>query len=49
MFDAGLVPGFSVFSQMTKILNSFLANALQMLVIPLISVKIWLNFFSQIG
>ena len=39
---------FPIFSQMVHILN-FIAKALQVLAIPLMSVEIWNDFFSQTG
>ena len=38
---------FPIFSQIAHILNSIWAKALQVLAIPLMSVEIWNDFFSQ--
>ena len=40
---------FPKFSQMVHILNFIWAKALQVLAIPLMSVEIWNDFFSQTG
>ena len=40
---------FPIFSQMAHILNFIWAKALQVLAIPLMSVEIWNDFFSQTG
>ena len=40
---------FPIFSQMAHILNFIWAKALQVLAIPLMSVEIWKDFFSQTG
>ena len=40
---------FPRFSQMAHILNFICAKALQVLAIPLISVEIWNDFYSQTG
>ena len=40
---------FPISSQMVHILNFIWAKALQVLAIPLMSVEIWNDFFSQTG
>ena len=40
---------FLIFSQIAHILNFIWAKALQVLAIPLMSVEIWIDFFSQTG
>ena len=40
---------FPIFSEMAHILNIIWTKALQVLAIPLMSVEIWNDFFSQTG